>query len=241
MAVNKAFDLVYLWAGGGAFVASLTCCGYFYLFRWDEMRAAVVPVLPASESAAHDAAALAVNASLLLLFSTHHSLFAREWITRRLARIIPQRLLRSTYVWGASALLVFVCLLWQPMGGDMYRVTGWPAAVHAGVQLFGLWLIAQSVKSIDALELAGIHEPTPHNLQTAGPYGVVRHPLYSGWLLAVFGAAHMTADRLAFAVLTCAYLLVAMPWEERSLVKSYGEAYQSYQREVRWKIFPYVY
>lgn len=51
----------------------------------------------------------------------------------------------------------------------------------------------------------------------------------------------MTTDRLAFAAFTCAYLIVAMPWEERSLVKSYGEVYTAYQRQVPWKILPYVY
>jgi protein-S-isoprenylcysteine O-methyltransferase Ste14 len=241
MGVNKAFDRFYVWAGGAAFVSSLICCLYFYLFRWDAAHEPIVALPTRSNSAALSVAGLAVNALLLLLFATHHSVFARESVNRRLARIIPEGLLRSTYVWVASLLLVTVCLLWQPAGGDVYRSTGWLAALHAGVQLFGLWLIAQSVKAIDALELAGIREPTPHNLQTAGPYRVVRHPLYSGWLLAVFGAAHMTADRLSFAVFTCVYLVIAMPWEERSLVKSYGEAYETYQRRVPWKILPYVY
>ena len=57
----------------------------------------------------------------------------------------------------------------------------------------------------------------------------------------VFGAAHMTADRLAFAVLTSAYLVVAIPWEERALERAFGVQYVTYRRSVRWRVIPFVY
>jgi len=37
------------------------------------------------------------------------------------------------------------------------------------------------------------------------------------------------------------YLVVAVPWEERSLGQSFGEAYDQYARRVRWRIIPYLY
>ena len=46
---------------------------------------------------------------------------------------------------------------------------------------------------------------------------------------------------MAFAVITSMYLVVAVPWEERSLVRSFGEDYVRYQRQVRWRIIPFVY
>jgi protein-S-isoprenylcysteine O-methyltransferase Ste14 len=78
-------------------------------------------------------------------------------------------------------------------------------------------------------------------LQIVGPYRFVRHPLYSGWLLMTFGAAHMTGDRLIFAGISALYLLIAMPLEERSLRRSFVEAYADYARMVRYRIVPYVY
>ena len=37
------------------------------------------------------------------------------------------------------------------------------------------------------------------------------------------------------------YLLVAIPWEERSLRRIFGEPYARYQQAVRWRVVPYVY
>ena len=78
-------------------------------------------------------------------------------------------------------------------------------------------------------------------MQTEGPYRLVRHPLYLGWTLIVFGVAHMTGDRLTFAALTSIYLLAAIPFEERSLVQSFGESYVQYRARVRWRMLPFIY
>ena len=110
------------------------------------------------------------------------------------------------------------------------------------VQIAGILIIAGAVRAIDALELAGIR---PHSeadsLQITGPYRLVRHPLYLGWVLATFGPAHMTGDRLVFAAVSAFYLVIAVPFEERSLIVSFGEQYRRYQELVRWRIVPYVY
>jgi methanethiol S-methyltransferase len=231
---------VFVWSGGVLFVLSLAACAYSYLVAWSS---------PATSGAGWPfgaAGAVAVDAALFAGFAAHHSLFARDAMKNRLSRIVPDHLLRSVYVWAASLLLLAVLALWHRIDGDVYRVTGWRAVVHAAVQIAGVWLIARSVARIDALELAGIRTAAPRSseptdLQIAGPYRWVRHPLYLGWVLAVFGAAHMSADRLAFAVITTGYLVLAVPWEERSLRRTFGAQYEQYERAVRWRIVPYVY
>ena len=57
----------------------------------------------------------------------------------------------------------------------------------------------------------------------------------------VFAPAHMTGDRLTFAVITTLYLVVAIPWEERSLRRSFGDAYTRYMRDVKWRMIPFIY
>ena len=51
----------------------------------------------------------------------------------------------------------------------------------------------------------------------------------------------MTSTRLLFAVVSVAYLVIAIPFEERSLVESFGEPYRAYRRQVRWRMVPGVY
>jgi protein-S-isoprenylcysteine O-methyltransferase Ste14 len=218
-----------VWLGGAMFVGSLAFCAYSYGVTWARI-------------AAFSPAAAVFDAAIFSVFALHHSVFAREPAKRRLSAIVPEPQLRSVYVWLASLLLIAVCLAWQTVGGDFYRHSGMLATVHAVAQLAGIAIIAQAVRTIDPLELAGIRRhPSTDALQITGPYRWVRHPLYSGWLLLTFGAAHMTGDRLIFAGISTLYLLIAMPFEERSLRTSFGDAYVEYMRHVRYRIVPYVY
>jgi protein-S-isoprenylcysteine O-methyltransferase Ste14 len=77
-------------------------------------------------------------------------------------------------------------------------------------------------------------------LTTSGVFGIVRHPLYFGWALLVCAAPDMTATRAVFAIVSTAYVALAIPWEERALVDTFGAAYQSYRRQVRWRMVPGV-
>ena len=227
------FQRLFVWAGGAMFVASLATCAYRYLIVWSR------PVPPETDMRL---APLAADVLLMTAFALHHSVCARDAPKRWIGRVVAQPLLRSVYVWMASLLLILVCVLWRPVGGEWWHVGRAVAMAHAAVQLTGLWLIARAVGGLDPLELAGIRVSTRSDaLKVAGVYRWVRHPLYLGWMMVVFGAAHMTGDRLAFAVITSAYLVVAVPWEERSLVRSFGEDYERYQQQVRWRIIPFVY
>jgi methanethiol S-methyltransferase len=221
---------VFVWLGGALFVAALGLCAWTF----------AVAMGRAAAPAGWDA--IAVDAALITVFALHHSLFARERIKQRLASSLPAPLVRSVYVWIASLLLMLVCILWRPIGRELYAAPGVLAIALTAVQLTGLWITARGVARIDPLELAGIRPAAPtQGLQVTGPYHWVRHPLYLGWLLMVFGAAHMTGDRLAFAALTTFYLVVAIPWEERSLRRSFGDDYTQYMRAVKWRMIPFIY
>jgi methanethiol S-methyltransferase len=223
------FERAFRWAGGAVFVGALAFCAYTFVFVW-------------SRDVEFHGAAIATDALLFTIFATHHSVFARDSVKRGIARIVPDRLIRSTYVWIASLLLIGVCGFWQTIGGQLYDADGWRAVWHAGVQVAGLALIVSAVRKIDALELAGIHEHAGDQpLQITGPYRLVRHPIYLGWLLATFGPAHLTIDRLMFAGISAVYLVIAMPIEERALGRAFGEAYARYQERVRWRVVPYIY
>jgi protein-S-isoprenylcysteine O-methyltransferase Ste14 len=224
-------ERVFVWLGGALFVVSLAATAFTYFVRWAR---------PASGS--EPLTAVGIDLALVSIFALHHTLFAREATKRALGALVPARLLRSVYVWVASLLLLGVLGAWRAVPGVVYHITGWPAALNGAVQVVGVWLIALAVAKISALELAGIRPPRQDEvLQVTGPYAWVRHPLYLGWMLALFAAATMTGDRLTFAVLTSSYLVVAVPFEEHSLERTFGAQYAAYRKSVRWRIIPFVY
>jgi protein-S-isoprenylcysteine O-methyltransferase Ste14 len=200
--------------GGLVFAASIGYCAWTYAVTWRVPRASRL-----------SPAALGVDVLLFVAFAAHHSLTARAPVKRRIAAAVGEASTRSAYVWIASVLLAVVCAAWQPVGGLVYRQGGALLTAHAAVQLAGIWLAVEAVRRIDALELAGFDPAAPTCLRRGGPYRWLRHPLYTGWMLIAFGAATMTADRLAFAVITSAYLLIAIPWEEASLRRTFGDRY----------------
>lgn len=198
-----------------------------------------------------EASAIGIDVGLFTLFAAHHSIMARGGAKAWLRSVVPSHLERSTYVWIASLLFAMVCGWWQPVGGELYRLEGVAAACALSAQTAGVLLTAAGVSILSWSELAGVRQALGGLLPAAagrkpvifsrGVYGFVRHPLYLGWMLMTFGTPHLTGTRLVFAVVSAVYLLVAIPWEERSLIAEYGEPYLRYRREVRWRVVPGIY
>lgn len=197
--------------------------------------------LPAVASAHGGVRAVVLDVLLFTAFAGHHSLLARPSAKRMVARVLPDGLVRSAYVWLASLLLIALCLFWQPVGGELYRAHGVIAALLWLAQLSGVVISLLAIRRISVRELGGLADPRPSDaLEFSGPYGLVRHPLYSGWVLIFFPAPIMTGDRLLFAVVSTVYLLIAMPLEEAGLAAQFGERYLEYRRAVRWRLIPYI-
>jgi methanethiol S-methyltransferase len=185
--------------------------------------------------------AAAIDAVLFSLFALHHSLLARRGAKQLVERFVPSDMVRTSYVLSASVLLVAMCGLWQPVGGTVYRAAGLTAAVLMLLQSAGALIGVLAVRRISVRELAGVTAPgTDDQLERRGPYRLVRHPLYLGWILVFACTPNMTGDRLVFAVVSSAYLLVAMPFEEAGLLQQFGNGYLEYRRLVRWRLIPYI-
>src|SRR3954453_7153797 len=223
------------WLGGGAFVTSLGLFGWCYMVRYGA-------VGPAPRGIAGP---LAVDLLLFSVFALHHSIMARTGAKRWLTEHFPAALERSAYVWVASLLFAWTCLSWQQIPLLLYQVDApWRYACF-GVQLAGVWMTARAAGVIDVLDLAGIRQAHGRLrapvFKVIGPYHVVRHPIYLGWMLMTFGTPTMTGTRLAFAVISTSYLALAVPFEERSLVEEFGGGYRAYQQRVGGRMVPGIY
>jgi protein-S-isoprenylcysteine O-methyltransferase Ste14 len=194
---------------------------------------------PASAGAVRDAIA---NTILFTIFALHHSIMARTRAKAWITRLVPADLERSVYVWIASLLFLAVCWMWQPLPGMVWRIHKFAWALYA-VQVCGIALTLAAARIVGLWELAGVKQPDPSKpiaFTATGPFAIVRHPIYLGWALMVFAAPVMTTSRLLFAVISTAYLVAAIPLEERSLLEAHHDAYQGYQKQMRWKLVPYV-
>ncbi len=183
--------------------------------------------------------ALLINVVLLGVFGLQHSVMARPAFKRWIGRWQPQAMERSTYVLMASLALVLVFWGWQPMGGIVWEV-GDPLGRFLLYTLFAIgWsLVFVTTFLINHFDLFGLRqvwlclrgrEYTHLRFVTPGPYRLVRHPLYVGFLFAFWATPVMTATHLLFAVVTTAYVLVAIQLEERDLVDAHGVDYENYR------------
>jgi methanethiol S-methyltransferase len=187
-----------------------------------------------------------VNFLLFSSFAVHHSVFARRGVKRFVIAAVSAPLERAVYTLVASVLFAVVIYAWRPLSGSAWTLDGpWRWLGYLS-QTAGIVLTVAAARTLDMWELAGVRQASdrgnePVVLQTHGLYGFVRHPLYFAWILLVFGAPEMTMTRLSFAVISTAYLMIAIPFEERSLVETFGSDYASYQRKVRWRMMPGIY
>jgi len=80
-----------------------------------------------------------------------------------------------------------------------------------------------------------------HEIVRSGPYTFVRHPIYTGLVLAIVGTAltQITLAAIAGLVLATIGLMIKIRQEERLLTEHFGATYESYQRNVR-ALIPYV-
>ena len=185
--------------------------------------------------------ALMIDLALLGLFAVQHSVMARPWFKRAWTKVVPQAVERSTYVLFSSVALLVLFWFWEPMGGVVWQVTnaaGWVAL--QSVYALGWLVVLVTTFLINHFDLFGLRQVwlelrgrpyTQLEFRTPWLYRVVRHPLYVGWLMVFWGAPVMTVAHLVFAVMTTAYILVAIQFEERDLMRLHKE-YKDYRREV---------
>jgi methanethiol S-methyltransferase len=186
--------------------------------------------------------ALLIDTLLLGVFAVQHSVMARPWFKQRINRLIPEAAERSTYVLLSSLALIALFAYWQPLGGVLWNVTDATARNVINLAFgFGFALVLVTTFLINHFDLFGLRQVTlflmgkPYtHLEFRTPlfYRYVRHPLYVGWLFAFWATPTMTGAHLLFAIMTTAYILMAIRWEERDLITAHGAKYTVYSQSV---------
>ncbi len=201
-----------------------------------------VPTSVDSGKPASTATAIVIDALLLGLFAVQHSVMARYAFKQRWTRVVSWHLERSTFVLAATLALALLLWQWRPLPAMIWDLRGTAMGSALSVLFWVGWgILLLSTFLIDHFELFGLeqvwlyvkgrefHRP---DFKTPLFYQWVRHPLYLGFLIAFWSAPAMTVGHLIFSIATTGYLLVGIYFEERDLVRAYGDAYLEYKRHV---------
>ncbi len=210
----------------------------------------VVPKSIDSGDTASFGTSLIINMILLSIFAIQHSVMARPAFKQWWTQIIPPVMERSTYVLFSSLALILLYWLWQPMNGVIWEVTNpLGRSILWALFLVGWLIVLLSTFLINHFDLFGLRqvylymrgqEYTHIDFKMPLLYKIVRHPIMLGFIIAFWATPYMSVSHLLFAVVTTAYILIAVQFEEHDLVKHYGDEYQQYRQSVSMIIpFPW--
>lgn len=186
--------------------------------------------------------ALLINVLLLGLFAIQHSVMARPAFKRWWTRFVPQPVERSTYVLLASLALILLFWQWRPLTDIVWNVEN-PVGRNILWALFFLGWVTVLVGTclINHFDLFGLRqvylyqrgeEYTNLTFRTPFLYKIVRHPIMLGFIIAFWSTPHMTSGHLMFALVTTAYIVIAIQLEERDILSMHGTAYEEYRKQV---------
>ena len=144
--------------------------------------------------------------------------------------------------WAAAAGLAFTPWLrfgwlgmrWLPHGALLFPL-------GMAITWLGLGIAIWARRYLGSNWSASVTLKKGHELVRSGPYALVRHPIYTGALLAMLGTAVADAELRGLVAL---FLLGISFWrkiriEERWLTEHFGDGYHRYQREIK-ALVPFV-
>jgi protein-S-isoprenylcysteine O-methyltransferase Ste14 len=199
----------------------------------------LVPKSIDSPSMAATAVSWLVDVALLGAFAIQHSVMARPAFKRWWTQSVPRSIERSSYVLISSLLLFLLFWQWRPLNDVIWQLQGTLAIAAWTLFALGWLFVVASSFMIDHFDLFGLRQTwlhfvgrdySPPEFRAPCAYRYVRHPIMLGFVIAFWASPTMTVGHLLFAVVTTAYIFVAVWLEERDLVGFYGDVYRAYQQ-----------
>jgi uncharacterized membrane protein len=186
------------------------------------------------------------------VFALFHSVTVSEPYERWARRVMGEdrfrayhRLLFTLYSAAATAAVLLYVRSLPDI--PLYRLDGVPRYAFHALQLCGAALLLWT--PWDLKEFIGLRQWERHRkgeaeaqdrnerLFTGKAYAVVRHPLYLGFSLLLAFHPVQTRSSAATAAAVIAYFYIGTFFEERRMVRKFGEEYREYQRRVP-RLFP---
>ena len=185
-------------------------------------------------------AGIGVNVALMLLWGVQHSVMARPGFKAWLTRVIPGSAERSTYTLASGLCLLAIVFWWLGNHTVVWHLEGMETPLRA-LSLVGWGITVWATFQIDHFDLFGLKEPfcnltgreyRQRDFVTPFLYRFVRHPIQTGVLIGIWSQAYMTQGQLLLTVAMTAYVFIGLYFEEKDLVKHFGNRYLAYMQQV---------
>jgi protein-S-isoprenylcysteine O-methyltransferase Ste14 len=154
---------------------------------------------------------------------------------------LGDRVLLGGFMASFAALIAFA-------GADVWRLhllpelPSWTRPVGWVAFVGGWWIVYRALRAnAFAVTVVRVQDERGHRVVRSGPYSVVRHPLYAGFVPVMVGMGlwlHSTAATLAAAIPTL--ILVARVVLEERVLRARLPDYADYAAQVRWRMLPGV-
>lgn len=186
--------------------------------------------------------AVSINILLVGLFGLQHSIMARPGFKRVFQAWFTPASERSTYVWTSGVTLMIMLALWQPVPGILWQAQSLTAQITLW-SLFALgWVyLFAATFSINHWDLFGLRQmwfainDRPYEapaFKENWMYRYSRHPIMLGVLIGMWCVPEMSASKFVLTVLFTLYIFVGVSFEEKDLIREFGQRYLDYQKRV---------
>lgn len=173
----------------------------------------------------------------IVLWGIVHSLLASTWVKDLFRHKLgnrPMKFYRLFYnIFAVVSILPVLFLMLTLPDDPLYQVPAPFSFVMRVGQLLSVVLLFVAVFQTDLLSFVGLRqlfeEEKTGRLIVSGLYRYVRHPLYTFSLLILWLSPNMSVNSFVIYVALTVYVLVGIIFEERKLVREFGQEYEQYR------------
>ncbi|MCS7053184.1 MAG: isoprenylcysteine carboxylmethyltransferase family protein [Ignavibacterium sp.] len=192
---------------------------------------------------------------LISLFGISHSILASLWVKQKLKNILKEKIAFYRLSYNLISILSLIIILYFLPEDNriIYRIQKPYSYLMLIPFLFGIYGVYISSKYFSVKEFLGISQIERYfnknyssdelderlTLRIDGPYRFSRHPIYFFSIIILLSIPVMTVSRLTLVICFIIYFYIGSIYEEKKLVKIFGQQYINYQKEVP-RIFPKI-
>lgn len=150
------------------------------------------------------------------------------------------------YVLSSVYLIAIVWLVMLPLDAERFHWSPtfplWLKVIGGLMLLPALYFIQRATMDNTYLSaMVRIQGDRKHHVVTTGSYGIVRHPLYLGCILMMFGSPLLVGSVIGLLISLVGFIILIYRINgEEHMLATELEGYEEYKQKVRYRLIPFV-